>query len=183
MPDEYLEMCNDFSNLISNESYISGNSVLEILKKYSSTISVFDMMDFTSQIMKENQHVHKSYREDSEKSYIESFLLRVNDIAKDDNEYPKNIDKNSFAESVEILKSHATDETNATPRKVLLIFYMASIYATYILEESIHSPGTLLPGSLKVKKENGIYYCPIKNADNEVPNAVCNMCLAEKLDF
>ena len=44
MSDEYLEMCNDLTNLISNEENISGNSVFEILKKYSSNISVFDMM-------------------------------------------------------------------------------------------------------------------------------------------
>ena len=34
MSDEYLEMCNDLTNLISNEENISGNSVFEILKKY-----------------------------------------------------------------------------------------------------------------------------------------------------
>ena len=75
MSDEYLEMCNDLTNLISNEENISGNSVFEILKKYSSNISVFDMMAFSSQVIEENKYVQENYREDSQKSYIESFFL------------------------------------------------------------------------------------------------------------
>ena len=48
MSDEYLEMCDDFANLISNDKNISCDYVMDILKKYSSTISVFDMMEFSS---------------------------------------------------------------------------------------------------------------------------------------
>ena len=92
MSDEYLEMCNDLTNLISNEENISGNSVFEILKKYSSNISVFDMMTFSSQVIEENKYVQENYREDSQKSYIESFLYRVKDISKDTSDYSKNID-------------------------------------------------------------------------------------------
>ena len=66
MSDEYLEMCNDLTNLISNEENISGNSVFEILKKYSSNISVFDMMAFSSQVIEENKYVQDSYRKDSQ---------------------------------------------------------------------------------------------------------------------
>ena len=31
-------------------------------KKYSSSISVFEMMEFTSQVIKENQYVQENYR-------------------------------------------------------------------------------------------------------------------------
>ena len=182
MTNEYLEIYYDFSNLICDENRISGNSVLEILKKYSTGISVFDMMEFSSQIIEENKYVQESYREDSEKSYIESFLLRIRDIIKDDNDYKADIDRKSLIEAIEILKSHYENETDSTRSKVQLIFYIASLYATFILKESIHPAGTLFPGSLKVQKENNKFYCPIKNADNDVPNAVCNICLAEKSD-
>ncbi len=152
------------------------------LKKYSSTISVFDMMEFSSQVIKENQYVQESYKKDSQKSYIESFLYRVKDISRDDNDYSKNIDRESFIEAVEILKSHYTNESNIES-KVPLIFDMASIYASFILEEPIHPVGTPFPGSLKVEEENGNFYCPIKEANKDTPNAVCNICLAEQLDF
>ena len=109
MSDEYLEMCNDLTNLISNEENISGNSVFEILKKYSSNISVFDMMTFSSQVIEENKYVQENYREDSQKSYIESFLYRVKDIPKDTSDYSKNIDKQSLDGAITTLKVNHTE--------------------------------------------------------------------------
>ena len=95
MANESLNLYEDLSELISNKKSITGNSVLEVLKKYSSMISVFDMMEFSSQVIKENRYVQESYREDSQKSYIESFLLRVKEISKDENDYRQIIDSKS----------------------------------------------------------------------------------------
>ena len=181
MVNESLNMYYDLSKLISNEEYITGNSVLEILKKYSSMISVFDMMEFSSQVIKENRYVQESYREDSQKSYIESFLLRVKEISKDENDYRQTIDSKSLSEAIEVINARFEKEEDET--KVSLIFYMSSIYATFILEESIHPVGTPFPGSLKVELEDGTFYYPVKEANMDTPNAVCRMCLAEQLDF
>ena len=41
MIDEYTEMFSELTKLITNNNTITGNCILEILKKYSSTISVF----------------------------------------------------------------------------------------------------------------------------------------------
>ena len=37
----------------------------------------FDMMEFSSQVIEENKYVQESYGENSQKSYVLSFLLRV----------------------------------------------------------------------------------------------------------
>ena len=133
MTDEYLEMYAELSNLIIDDNIPTGSDVLEILKKYSSTISVFDMMDFTSHVIEENKYVQESYREDSQKSYIESFLFRIKDILNDNNNYPQNIDRESFGEAVEVLKTHYETGIQETKTKAPLIFEIASIYATFIL--------------------------------------------------
>ena len=183
MSDGCLELYDDFSSLVSNEDNITANSVFEILKKYSSTISIFDMMDFSSHIMEENKYVQENYREDSEKSYIESFLLRVNAITKDNSEYNKDIDKESFIEAIGVLKSNYENEAQKSEIKHLLICHIASFYATFVLEEPIHLIGTPFPGSLKIEEGDGEFYCPVKGANLESPNAVCKMCLAKQLDF
>lgn len=183
MSDEYIEMYGELSNLITEDSIVTGSDVLEILKRYSSTISVFDMMEFTSQVIEENKYVQESYRKDSQKSYIESFLFRIKDILNDNDDYPQIIDRESFGEAVEILKTHYETGTQESKTKTPLIFEIASIYATFILQESIHPVGTPFPGSLKVKKENDNFLCPVKDANIDTPNAVCNICLAEQLDF
>ena len=181
MSDESLEMCDEFANLISNEENILGTSVFEILKKYSSTISVFDMMTFSTHIIEENKYVQESYRKDSQKSYIESFLLRVKNISNDKSDYSKSIDKKAFSDAITTLKSTSSNEPPEA--KNLLIFQIASIYSTFLLEEPIHPVGTPFPGSLKLEEKNGKFYCPVKDANNDTPNAVCNICLAEQLDF
>ncbi len=181
MSDEYLEMCDEFTKLLSDNEVISGNSVFEILKRYSSTISVFDMMKFTSQVMEENKYVQENYRKDSQKSYIESFLYRVKDIPKDTNDYSNNINHEALSNAVKTLKLNHSEETSQN--KNLLIFYIASFYATFLLQESIHPVGTPFPGSLKVEEKDGKFFCPVRDANIDTPNAVCNLCLAEQLDF
>ncbi|MBR0059023.1 MAG: DUF2115 domain-containing protein [Methanobrevibacter sp.] len=183
MSDSCMEMYDELSNLISQDNAIKSFSVLEILKKYSSSISVFDMMDFSSQVIKENRYVQENYRKDSEKSYIESFLLRIKDISNDNNSYTQDIDKESFSEAIKILRLHYKTGIRESKPKVLLIFEISSIYTTFILEEPIHPVGTPFPGSLKVEEKNGAFLCPVKDANIDTPNAVCNICLAEQLDF
>ncbi len=181
MKNESFEICDDLENIISKSKDITGNCVLEILKKYSSTISVFDMMAFTSHIIEENKYVQENYREDSQKSYIESFLLRTKDVSNDTNDYSKKIDKEDLGNAIETLKN--TDLDGEAEYKNLLIFQIASIYSTFLLEEPIHPVGTPFPGSLKLEEKNGKFLCPVKDANKDTANAVCNICLAEQLDF
>lgn len=180
MQDYTMELFCDLEGLLNSET-ITGNSVFRILKKHASTVSVFDMMRFTSQVMEENRYVQESYREDSQKSYIESFLMRVRDITKDNKDYEKIIDRKELRNALGSLKANYSTKTskNKTP----LIFYLGSLYATFILEESIHPVGTPFPGSMKVEEKQGKFYCPVRDANIDTPNAVCNICLAEQLDF
>ena len=78
-----------------------------------------------------------------------------------------------------------TFETNYADEntKSKLIFLISSIYATFVLEEPIHSVGTPFSGSLKVEKNGGEFLCPVNDADRDTSNAVFNICLAGQLDF
>ena len=182
MDNEFLELCDELLK-ITYEEKISGNSVLEILKNYCSTITVFDMMAVSAVIIEENKYVQASYREDSQKSYVETFILRVKEILADNNDYGKSIDKEEFADAIKTLMSNHENQTEKSKTKFPLIGCMASIYTTFLLEEPIHKVGTLFPGSLKVEEKDGKFYCPVRDANIDTPNAVCNICLAEQLDF
>ena len=95
MDNESLELCDELLK-IAHEEKITGDSVLEILKKYCSTITVFDMMTVSAEIIEENKYVQANYREDSQKSYVETFILRVREILADNNDYAKRIDKKNL---------------------------------------------------------------------------------------
>lgn len=183
MAEQYPQMYDDFFDLISKNENITGSMVLEILKEYASTISVFDMMSASAQIIEENKYVQEGYRKDSEKSYVEIFILRINDIMTDSNDYPKSINRQDFKDALETLKSNNINRTQDSKTKFPLMGGITSIYTTFLLEEPIHKVGTPFPGSLKVEEKNGKFYCPVKDANIDLPNAVCGICLAEQLDY
>lgn len=178
-----MSIYDDFDDISIDENGISKVGLLNILKNYSETISVFDLMQITGEMMKDGQYIQKGYREKSHEVYVRHFLMRINDIKSDDNEYDGIIDKEEFIESIVRLKSYNLEESKTFKSKFQLIYTIISLYTTYILEEPIHPVGTPFPGSLYVEEKEGIYYCPVKDANLESPNAVCKICIAQQLEF
>ena len=169
--NDSVNMYDDFSNVVSNEESISTESVLDILKEYAGTISVFDLMKVNAEMIEESKYVQKY------------FLGRIKDVHSDDNKYEHDIDKEEFIDAISTLKSYHINESVTSKTKFPLIYGIISIYTTFILEEPIHPVGTPFPGSLYVEEKDGKFYCPVKDANLESPNAVCKMCLAEQLEF
>lgn len=181
--NDSVNMYDDFSNVVSNEESISTESVLDILKEYARTISVFDLMKVNAEMIEESKYVQDNYKQKSHEVYAKYFLGRIKDVHSDDNKYGHDIDKEEFIDAISTLKSYHINESVTSKTKFPLIYGIISIYTTFILEEPIHPVGTPFPGSLYVEEKDGKFYCPVKDANLESPNAVCKMCLAEQLEF
>ena len=141
------------------------------------------MMDITAELVEDMKYVQSEYREKTKEVYIKYFLGRITDIRSDETQYNATIDKEDFIDSVATLKSYHKEESITSKTKFPLVYGIVSLYTTYILEEPIHPVGTPFPGSLKVIEKDGVFYCPVKEANLEAPNAVCKMCIAEQLEF
>ncbi len=178
-----MTIYDDFNDISIEENSISKIGLLDVLKKYSETISVFDLMQITGEMMEDSKYVQESYRKKSHEVYVRHFLMRINDVKSDDNEYRGVVDKEDFIDSLARLKSYELEESKSFKSKFPLIYIIISLYTTYILEEPIHPVGTPFPGSLYVEEKDGVYYCPVKDANLESPNAVCKICIAEQLEF
>ena len=177
------EMYDDFSNVISGEEYVSSQSILDILKKYCETISVFDLMAVNAEMMEESKYVQDSYKKKSHGVYAKYFLGRIKDVHSDNTHHDKKVNKEEFIDAVATLKSYHDEESFTSKTKFPLIYGIISLYTTFVLEEPIHPVGTPFPGSLEVEEKDGKFYCPVKDANLESPNAVCKMCIAEQLEF
>ena len=178
-----VEMYDDFSDVVSSENTVSPQSILDILKKYCETISVFDLMAVNAEMIEESKYVQDGYKKKSHGVYAKYFLGRIKDVHSDDNKYEHDIDKEEFIDAISTLKSYHINESVTSKTKFPLIYGIISIYTTFILEEPIHPVGTPFPGSLYVEEHDGKFYCPVKDANLESPNAVCKMCIAEQLEF
>ena len=178
-----MSIYDDFSDIVVGEEEVSCQAVLEVLKQYCATISVFDLMAVNAEMIEESKYVQENYKDKSHGVYAKYFLGRIKEIRDDNTSYERNIDKEDFIDSVATLKSYHENESLISKTKFPLIYGIVSLYTTYILEEPIHPVGTPFPGSLKVEEKDGVFYCPVKDANLESPNAVCKMCIAEQLDF
>jgi uncharacterized protein (UPF0305 family) len=176
---ENQELFKDLDNLILNNT-LTQNNLLETLKKYSQTVSMFELAIAINTLLEEGKYVQKSYMEALKECYIPNFILRIKEVNSDKKNYPNSIDKESFSEAVGLLKNSMKQEgyDNRTD-KFPLIYSIISLYTTYILDEPIHKVGSEFPGHQYVTEENGIYHCPIKKNHEDDPVSVCKFCIAE----
>lgn len=176
-------MFEKFDALIGEDDKISKDDLMVVLKEELTDVSVFDLMIISAEIIENNKYVQESYQEKSKKIYIDFFLNRVKEIRSNDTVYNDYFNRDDFVEKLnnlkEIYKSISTDRKNKSP----IINLVVSLYTTFVLDEPIHPIGTPFPGSLEVIMENGVYYCPVKEANMNTPNSVCRLCIAEQLDF
>ena len=159
-------MFEKFDALICKDDKISKDDLMVVLKEELIDVSVFDMMIISAEIIENNKYVQESQE------------IRSNDTV-----YNDYFDRDDFVEKLnqlkDIYKHSSLDRKNKSP----IINLVVSLYTTFVLDEPIHPIGTPFPGSLEVIMENGVYYCPVKEANMDTPNSVCRLCIAEQLEF
>ena len=172
-------------NKLKQKDHVFKKNIMNILQNLAKAISIHDLMITTAILRDEGKYVQKNYREEYLEIYIKYFIMRIKDVKEDKKEYNEIIDKKDFSEAIELLESQFNDKKlyKNENDKFPVIYSIISLYTTFILDEPIHPVGTPFPGSLKVKYNEGIYLCPVKDKQSENPNAVCKFCIAKQDDF
>ena len=165
---------------LSPQKEITTDELMDILKKYARIISVYDLMLASAHMRKDGEFVQARYREKYLEIYIKYFILRRKEVLENDYYNKKSIDKETFDECFPMLERTFESEKISPDGKFPLIYVITSLYTTFILEEPIHPVGSEFPGNLKVEKRNGVFYCPVKENQDDNPNAICHLCLAEQ---
>ena len=110
--------------------------------------------------------------------------MRMKEVKEKDDYVDSAIDKTAFDESFPMLERTFEKEKEETfgsqDDKFALIYVITALYTTFILEEPVHPVGSEFPGSLFVEERNGEYFCPVKENQDDNPDAICHLCLAEQ---
>lgn len=61
-----------------------------------------------------------------------------------------------------------------------MYYFLVSCFMMFALEEPGHPVGMPFPGGFYVAKENGTYYCPIREKEKDVEYSICNFCPAKQ---
>lgn len=183
----YENFYNSFLDLAKDDS-ISKDDLLNLLKEYSSKISVFDLMNLITQSDNTFEGVSEKWKVLGNKMQVETFIFRMKSLNEDLNNYEGFIDSKEFKEHIYFLKDtqEQFDDSLIKDYEIFssrdyIIIVLSILYANYILKEPVHPEGTEFPGSQKVILKDGEYYCPAKEGNLENPHAFCRLCIAEQL--
>lgn len=116
-----MDMYDDFSDVVVGEEEVSPQAILDVLKKYSATISVFDLMKVNAEMIEDSKYVQENYKEKSHGVYAKYFLGRIREIRNDDNHYDNDVDKEEFIDAVATLKTYHENESVSSKTKFPLI--------------------------------------------------------------
>ena len=167
---------------LSSKDSIKKSDLMDILKRYARTITVYDMMRTSQRMRKEGEYLDEEYREHFLEIYIKNFILRINELIALEDYDDVDINKDSFDETFPILERMFEKEElpGFEGDKFPLFYVIISLYVTYITEEPIHHVGSEFPGNLKVEEINGKYFCPVKEKHMDNVNATCHYCIAKQ---
>lgn len=64
-----------------------------------------------------------------------------------------------------------------------LFYFLVAAFQMFVLEKPGHPVGMPFPGGFRVEEHDGIYYCPVRDKEKEVPWSICNFCPAKQTDI
>ena len=165
-----------------NKTQLSKQDLLGLLKSEATKIHITHIMKACNHLISEGKYVQSSYRKKFYDAYVQSFILRVKEIKEDKNVYPESVDIKELKKSLKQLKEQENRMSELYPADPYfpVIYQIISIYTSFVLDEPIHVVGLEFPGGFKVKYEDGKYLCPVKDKQENNPNAVCGFCIAEQ---
>jgi len=159
---------------------ISKNELLNVLKKEASRIHMYDIMLASSYIQEDAKYMQAGYREEFIETFTKAFINRFKDIREDKGNYEGYINSKKLQEFLEVLNKQIKESKIRSELYFLNLAKIVSIYTTFILEASIHPVGTSFPGGFKLKFENGVYLCPVKEKNMDTPGALCRFCVSKQ---
>jgi len=158
---------------------IKKQELLTILKKECSGIDIYDLIAYYVHLCHEGRYLPENYFKDYLKAYVMGFIIRIKEIKDNSEFYDGYVDQEELKKALNLLNRQEDNvkKIRRYPRS-FKIYALISIYTTFILDEPIHMVGTLFPGGFRVKYEDNIYYCPVKDGQKDNPHAVCAFCIA-----
>lgn len=67
-------------------------------------------------------------------------------------------------------------------KRSVLLYYLLAAFNLFVVSLPGHPVGTPFPGGSRVEQENGVYYCPIRDKEDDVESSICPYCPARQKD-
>ncbi len=76
------------------------------------------------------------------------------------------------------------ESSNAEPsrRRSVFLYYLLAAFNLFVVSLPGHPVGTPFPGGSRVELENGVFFCPIRDKEDDVESSICPYCPARQKD-
>ncbi len=155
--------------------------LLKKLKEDAKKFDIHDLMNVRIFLERDMQYLPKDYKESYLKNQIMYFINTLNEI--------RNIDLNSVEEDTidENILNNLFDRINKFKYGVkgeesfIKLSKIVVPYLIFIAKKPLHPVGMRFPGGKYIIEKNGVYYCPVKNRQNN-EYSLCEFCVCRGIE-
>ncbi len=171
----------DFSAVCSAGSK---GDLLSLLSRLVRGYSLSELQDIRGQLEQEFRHLPPGYRRRLYPKIMEQIFgthhLLLVTARKGIREGSEHLPPDFFRYCEMAEKEVSKAEQNR--KRSVLLYYLLAAFNLFVVSLPGHPVGTPFPGGSRVEKENGVYFCPIRDKEDDVESSICPYCPARQKD-
>ncbi|WP_440951934.1 DUF2115 domain-containing protein [Methanococcoides sp. FTZ1] len=151
--------------------------LLTSLRKAAKEMPLSDLMKARAFMVRSASALPKKYREAYSTELFNYLYTIFSDIIN--SKTPGNnetIDQQKYDDLIGRIKEIGTSEDRNQEYFNRLVKITVP-YLVFIVKRPIHPIGMVFPGGDRVLEKDGIFYCPVKEKQNDVEVALCKFCI------
>ncbi|WP_445475575.1 DUF2115 domain-containing protein [Methanococcoides methylutens] len=151
--------------------------LLVSLQKAARDLPISDLMKARAFMVRSASGLPEKYREAYSTGLFNYLYTIFTEISRSKQpERNENIDPEEYDELMERLDQMGVSEDKNQYYFNKLV-ELTVPYLVFIVKKPIHPEGMVFPGGDRVLEKDGVYYCPVKNKQNNVECALCKFCI------
>ncbi|KGK98697.1 hypothetical protein LI82_07575 [Methanococcoides methylutens] len=151
--------------------------LLSSLQKSARSIPISDIMKARAFMVRSASGLPKKYREAYSTelfNYLYTIFTEISNSKQP--EMNETIDAEEYEDLMKRLEQMGVPE-DKNQKYFNQLVNLTAPYLVFIVKKPIHPIGMVFPGGDQVLEKDGIYYCPVKDKQNNVECALCKFCI------
>ena len=168
---------------LKNKDITDQRSLLNVLKQVMKRYSVFDYMIVQGFIEQEIKYLPSPYKEDLRSKLNEQLFYTFKEICNANILQNESLNIEDYYYFLEHFQSVIKNSAGEIQMDFHIFYNLCAAYNLFITKTPVHPVGTPFPGGFRVEMKNEEYFCPVKDKQKDVFEALCKFCIAKQAEL
>ncbi|CAD6492563.1 MAG: hypothetical protein LAKADJCE_00329 [Candidatus Argoarchaeum ethanivorans] len=159
---------------------VDQQSLLSVLREKTGKYNIFDLVRVQGFIADEIKYLPSPYKEICRKKWNEQLFSTIRKIRCVDLSCNEPLNLETYYDFLKRFEYVMRNLTNKPEVDSCILYNLCAAYNLFITKTPVHPVGTPFPGGFKVQKIGDEYFCPVKDKNKYVFEAVCRFCIAKQ---